>query len=246
MNLFLSLRDRMGKAVGAVVAGVLMLACGSLLAFVFSPMQALEARRIDRLPLMDAGSVEAAAAGEELLVTGQLLDNPLQEEGGYVAYRLEEWVVTLLDPEDESDEPDGDWKKVEQVVPALNLEVGGRTVRIAANHDARLSGSLAEELILSESYDEAKYMGELLPHGSLRLTGLLNDDLVTAWGKKGSTGDLIPDELYGGDRFEFVESKKDAAKGLFIGGVALMVCAPVMVIGGILGAFFGRRRRFGR
>ena len=243
MNLLLSLKERMGKAIGAVIAGILMLLCGSLLAFVFSPMQALEARHVDQLPPMDAGSVEAAAAGDELLLTGRLVDNPLQEEGGYVAYRMDEWVVTLPENDDESDEADGDWKRVEQIVPALNLEVAGRIVRTLASHDARLSGALAEELILSDAYDEAKYNGEWLPHGTLRLKGLLNGDLVTVWGKKGSVGDLLPEELYGGDRVDFVESKKEAAKGIFIGGIALMLCAPVMVVGGIVGAIFSRRRR---
>ena len=63
MNIFASIRERIGSAVGAVIGAVFMLGCGALLAFVLSPQQALEARRIDKMPLMDAGSVAEAAAG---------------------------------------------------------------------------------------------------------------------------------------------------------------------------------------
>lgn len=42
MNLLMSIREQMGKAVGAVVGGAFLMLCGALLAFVLSPQQALE------------------------------------------------------------------------------------------------------------------------------------------------------------------------------------------------------------
>ena len=243
MNIFASIRERIGSAVGAVIGAFFLLSCGAVLAFILSPQQALEARRIDKMPLMDAGSVAAAAAGEEILVTGWLADNPLMDEGSFVAYILDEWVVTLPDPDDSSDEPDGDWETVERVVPELNIEVEGEMVRTLEGDNVRLTGSLNEELIYSDDYDEAKYEGEWLPHGSLRLRGFFNGDLVSVLGKKGSVGGIIPEELYAGDRVAFADSKHDAARGMFIGGIVMMACAPLLLVGGALGALFGRRQR---
>lgn len=246
MNIFASIRERIGSAVGAVIGAFFLLGCGAVLAFVLSPQQALEARRIEKMPLMDAGSVASAAAGEDILVTGWLADNPLMDEEGFVAYSLEEWVVTLPDPDDSSDEPDGDWKTIEQLVPELMIQVEGEMVRTLEGDNVRLTGSLNEALIYSDGYDEAKYEGEWLPHGSQRLRGFFNGDLVSVLGQKGSVGGIIPEELYAGDRVAFAESKHDAAKGLFIGGIVMMVCAPLVLVGGVLGGLFGRQRRFRR
>jgi len=215
------------------------------MAFVLSPQQELEARRVERMPLMEAADVESAPAGEELLVTGRLADNPLVDEGGFVAYRLDEWVVSYPDYDDsgEEPEPDGDWKRVEQVVPELNLDVSGRLVRTLAANDARLSGNLHEEFVYSDAFDEAQYNGQWVPDGSWRFKGFFNGDLVTVLGKKASTGGVLPEEMYAGDRVAFAESKHEAAKGLFIGGIVMMVCAPVVLVGGVFAAIFGRRRR---
>lgn len=244
MNWLFSIRERFGAAILSAIAAVILLSCGALLAFVLSPQQALEAWRIDRMPELSATELRAAEVGEKLLVTGRLEDNPEGDGGRFVAYRLDEWFVTPADLEDSESEPKGDWRSVEQVVPALALKVGSVTFWTLEAHDARLGGPLQEELTYSESHDQAKYDGEWLPHGSRRLRGFFNGDLVTVLGKKASTGDILPQEFYAGDRVAFVESKEEAAKGLFIGGLSMMACAPVLLVGGALKAFFGRRRRF--
>ena len=240
--LILSIRKRIGVIVAAVVGTAAMLGCGAMFAFVFSPGQALEARRIEKMPLMDAEALVAAPIGEAVLLTGRLEDSP-RLDGNFVAYTLDEWVVTPANLATPDDKPDGSWKRVERVVPALNLNVGGQAVSTLSASDATLSGPLHEELAYSNAYRGAEDTGgEWLPAGSLRYRGLFNGDLVTVLGKKASTGDVIPEEIYAGDRVAFAESKRRAARGLFTAGLCLMGLAPVVLVGGVLSALFGRRR----
>jgi hypothetical protein len=243
MNIFRAIRERIGAAIGAVIGAIFLLGCGALLVLFLSPKQAIEANRIEKMPEMGTREVEAAPSGDDVLVTGRLEDNPLMDAGGFVAYEMEEWTVTLPDPDDPEDEPEGDWETVEQLVPNLSLNVNGKILRILGSDDATLSGLLNEEIIYSEGYEEAEYDGEWVPHGSLRLRGFFNGDLVTVLGKKASAGGIIPEELYGGDRVAFADSKHRAARGLLIGGIVMMACSPVVLVGGLLSALFGRRRR---
>ena len=66
-------------------------------------------------------------------------------------------------------------------------------------------------------------------------------DLVTVWGKKASSEGVIPDEYYAGDRVAFVESQHAEAKGALIGGICMLALAPIVLVGGILSAVFGKR-----
>jgi hypothetical protein len=55
--------------------------CGGVMAFGFAPAKAIEAYRISRLPVTDsADQVAAAQAGEELLFTAVLSDNPARSD----------------------------------------------------------------------------------------------------------------------------------------------------------------------
>ena len=246
MNLFRSLRERFGRVIWVVIGSIVLLGCGLLFALILAPQQKLEARRIERLPMMDATTVTQAAAGDELLITGRLVDNPiLLDDEDFVVYQMEEWVVSVpeYDPDNPNQEPDGDWDVIEIMAPDLWLDVNGQVVSTLRSDSVTLSGSLRESLIYSEGHNQAQHEGEWLPEGSLRIRGFYNADLVTVWGKKAATDGVIPDELFAGDRVTFVESKHEAAKGLLIAGISMLVCLPVMLIGGILSAIFGRRRR---
>jgi len=165
------------------------------------------------------------------------------DETGFVAYKLEEWVVTLPDSDDDDDDPDGSWETIERVLPDLSLNVDGEVVLILSVNGVQLSGPLHEELIYSESYAEAEYDNEWIPDGSWRYSGFYNGDLTTVLGKKASAGGVIPDELYAGDRVAFVESQHAEAKGMLIAGIIMLACSPVVLVGGGLAAIFGRRRR---
>ena len=94
MNILAALRERIRLVIGTAIGAFLLLACGALLIVVLSPQQALLARRIERMPDVDAAAIRAAQAGTELLVTGHLQDNEILDKGDFVAYTLEEWVVT--------------------------------------------------------------------------------------------------------------------------------------------------------
>jgi hypothetical protein len=192
----------------------------------------------------DAAAIQAARPGKDLLVTGFLEDNAILDEGIFVAYTVQEWVVTPPAPDDDEDEAKGSWKTAEHIIPTLILNVEGQPVRILRADNVRMSGPLHEKVIRSDRWLQAEYDGRWLPEGSLRKQGLLNGDLVTVLGKKASLDGIIPSELYAGDRVAFADSKHRAAQGLLVGGACLMGLAPVVLLGGVLIALFGRRRRF--
>ena len=241
MKIFSSIRERIGMVIGAGVGALALLGCGLLFALVLAPKQKIEAQQIERMPIMDADAVADAPAGEEILVTGRLAGETLPDYGKFVAYELEEWVVSPADPATPDAEPDGDWETVRQITPDLELTIDGKAIHLLAAERAKLSGPLHEELVYSDNYDAAEYEGETLPDGSLRYRGFYARDLVTVLGKKASTGGVIPDEYYAGDRVAFTESKHSAAKGMLIGGICMIGLAPLLLIGGILSAIFRRR-----
>ena len=242
MNIRAALRRRIGLVIGTAIAAFLLLACGTLMTLALSPQQALLAWRIERMPELDATAIDAAQAETRLLVTGRLQDNEALEKGGFVAYVAQEWVVTP--PASNEDEAKGSWEKAEQVVPTLTLNVKGQTVHILRTEQVRLSGTLHEELIYSDGSQEAQYDRESLPEGSQRLQGLLDGDWVTVLGRKASADGILPSELYAGDRVAFADSKHRAARGLLIGGIFMIGLAPTVLLGGVLAALLGHRRRF--
>jgi hypothetical protein len=243
MNIVKVLRERIRAVIAAIVGAIFFCICGSLLTFVIAPGQALEANRIGNLPEMDAAYVAAAEAGDDILVSGRLEDNPFVDEGGFVSYELAEWQVTPADPEDENPQARGSWVIVETVAPDLNLNLEGGTLLILASPSVNFSGQLHDEMILGDGPEEAEDNGELLAEGSLRVEGFFDGDLVTVLGTKASTGGIIPEDLFGGDRQAFEQGEVDAARGLLFAGICFMVFAPIVLVGGILAAVFGRRRR---
>ena len=246
MNILLSLRQRIGVVIASVLAAIFFCASGAFFAFVLAPKQAIEARRISNLPQMDASYVASAPAGEDILVTGTLMDNPpLLDDSELVAYHLEEWQVTLPDANSNDNTPDGDWNTLERIAPDLNLDVGGQRVQVLSASNMDFSGNLREELVYGDGVESAEYNGQQLPQGSLRYRGFYNGDLTTVLGQKATSGGIVPEKLFAGDRVAFEQSEKDAAKGMFIGGIVFMACAPLVLVGGILSAIFGRRRRRG-
>jgi hypothetical protein len=77
------------------------------------------------------------------------------------------------------------------------------------------------------------------------MQGFSNGDLVTVVGSKASTGDLIPLKLFGGDRVQLIENIRSSAQTMFTVGIVMMICSPLVLVLGVLGALFGRRRRTG-
>ena len=244
MSLFAALRRRSRLVIGAAIAAALLLSCGALMILFYSPRQALLARRIDRMPDLDAPAIQAAPPGTELLVTGRLDDNPILDPGDFVAYTVQAWAVTPPAPDDDDGEPKGSWKTAENVGPRPHPARRRPDGAILRAENTPLSGALHEQLIYSEQPLAAEYEGQRLPHGTLRMQGLRDGDRVTVLGKKASTGGVIPDELYAGDRVAFADSKRSAARGFLIGGLCLSGLGPAVLVAGVLTALFGRRRRF--
>ena len=244
MNFLERFKDRTGGVIVSVIASIIFCCCGAVMAFYISPRQALEANRIANLPQMDAAFVIDAEPGEDLLVSGRLVDNRVSvEDTEFVAHKLERWTVTLPDEDSNSTTPTGKWSTVEFISPSLTFQVTGETFNILASEDAQFSGPLHEDVIPGEGPESASDGTEDLRDGTLRFKGFFDGDIITVLGVKASTGGIIPDQLFFGDRVEFEESEADAAKGLLFGGIFMLACAPIILIGGSLGALLGRRRR---
>lgn len=246
MNLMQSLKDRAAGVTAAVIAAIAFCCCGAVMTFYLSPRQALQANRIASMPQMDAAYVLDVNPGADILITGELAGNePLLPEHPFVAYSLETWRVTPPDPDSDSQTASGRWEKTVSSLPALHITVGGKELEILRSDDARLSGGLRETIVPGEGPESAAD-GEIeRPDGTLRYRGFYDGDLVTVLGVKASTGGVIPEELFAGDRVEFEASQVEAAKGLLYGGIAMLVCAPVVLVGGGLLALFRRRKRSG-
>ena len=240
-SFFSSLRQRVLTVLIAAALAFLCLVCGGLMAFGFAPAQAIQAYRISRLPVIkDAAQVAAAETGKELLFTGVLKDNPPLLQGfDFVAYSVEEWHVSQ--PSDDtrgSSTPTGHWGTAKTVIAALTLELKGKPVSLEKTSSARLSGDLHIQMVKGDSPNRAEYEGERLPDGTKRYRGLFNGDQVTVWGKKSANGGVLPEHIFGGDRAQFEESQRQAASGLWISGLCMIIVAPLLLIGGLLFALF--------
>jgi hypothetical protein len=242
MKLLLGVRERIGAVIGVGVVSVLFLCMGIGLAFFISPKQAVEWRRVEHLPQLDAGAYEALAAGEEMVITGSLQGNAPLTEDGLVAYIRDQWNVTPPDPSQDEDQPDGDWSRIETAAPALVIAVPGGTVMTASSNSALFQGSIPETTVEGDSDLSATYSGQSLPDGTIRTRGFHDGDLITVHGQKGSTGDIIPERLFYGDRVELVDYMRSGARASFAIGIGMMICAPIVFVGGVLAAVFGRRR----
>jgi len=249
MKINLNLPSRLNQIGCAVAVAIFLLACGALLAFVLAPQQALQARRVERLPVMAAEDVDAAAPGDDVLITGRLEDNPVIAEDGFVAYVREVWVVERPTPTGQTSarrsEPVGKWEVIERDVPDLTVNVDGRLVQIQRTNGVAMSGALHERLIYARTFyaEEAWYQGVKLKEGSERLRGLYNGDRITVLGTRASTGGVVPEELFAGDRETLIQRKKSSVRSLLVFGFCLMGLAPVALVVGILTTLFGRRSR---
>jgi hypothetical protein len=244
INLISTLRERIGAVLGAFGASAACCVCGALMAFVMAPGQALQAFNISRMPQMDAAAVQAAAPGAAVLATGVLTGNaPARPDSSLVAYSLERWNVTVTEAsEDSAESTTGRWEAVELVVPALTLDMDGLTVPVLESENVRLSGNLHEETVPGGGPAQATYQGQSLPDGTLRYEGLADGDLTTVYGQKAASGGILPDHLFAGDRVAFEQSQRQAASGLLFSGLCAMALSPVVLILGLLGAIFYRRR----
>ena len=245
-NLFTILRNRIKAVLGAVTASIAVFACGAVMTFVLAPNQALLAYKISKMPIMTAQSAEAAAPGSDILITGHLNGNaPTPNLPEFIAYTEEEWKVTLSqnDNGNSSDnKPSGSWSHTQTVIPELTLDMGGSPVTIQPSDNAIFGGALTEKIIDGNGSLQAEYQGQLLRDGALRYQGFKNGALTTVLGKKASIGGVIPEHMYAGDRVEFETYQRQLASSFLFAGIFFMLCSPVVLVLGILGAIFGRKR----
>jgi len=249
MNLFnlnplASIRRRLGAILGVFALSAACCACGATMTFVMAPRQALQAAQISRMPVMDEPALAGATVGDDVLVTGTLAGNHVLIDGpALVAYREEIWDVKIAgsDDTDSGGTPQGTWRSVKTVTPELTLTFDGQPLPVHAASSARLSGPLHKYMLPGNGMS-AKYNGKSLPGGTRRYYGLADGDMTTVLGKKAPDGGVTPSELFLGDRAAFETSQHQAASGLLFSGILLMVLSPVVLIGGLFAAIFGRRR----
>ena len=241
MFIWSGIRER-SRTLGALARVALAIfVCGAAMARCLAPMQEVEWRHIQSLPELDADSFAAQPTGQEVVITGALVDNPLAlPQYELVAYQVEEWNVSW---DDENDEYEGSWTVIETNMPALAVSITGGSVKTRSVSSLTIGGDTHEYLELGVGLDSALYEGRQLPDGSLRTRGFSNGDLVTVVGAKSSTGELTPERIYGGDRAQLVAEIRSGAHALFSFGLVMMlVCAPGVLIIGAIATISGRRR----
>lgn len=241
MNLLQGVRNRAGAAIAAVLMAVCFLAMGAFLTFYISPQQAIEWRQIRNLPELDAAGLAATPSDTLVAITGRLEGNEELLPDGLVAFVQEEWNVTP--PRDDDDRPKGSWRELRQEVPALSIATAGGAVATLPVARTTFGGSLTEWVEAGSSPNRATYDGQQLPDGSLRTRGLRNGDLVTVVGRKATTGEIVPNRLFGGDRVQLVDNIRTGARVAFIAGIVMMICSPAILVIGVLGGLFGRGGR---
>lgn len=239
--MFRSIRERLGNMFGVALISAGLLLCGGIMAFIVSPRQAMLWRRINALPEFSPTTLAAAEMAEPVVFTGTLDQNPILSDE-FVAFRSEIFEIAPATSED--DTPTGQWVTDTTEVPPLAILFEGEVVRTTANDEATLSGRLEERITdgPATAVTETDTTGITWHEGAVRTQGLRNGDLVTVYGKKASTGDIIPEILHGGDRVELVAYLRSGARALFITGIVLMVLAPAALIAGLIRALLGRNR----
>ncbi|HNF34973.1 MAG TPA: hypothetical protein PLD33_00100 [Anaerolineales bacterium] len=244
VNLFAQLRNRIKAVFGVFTASISVFACGAFMTFVLAPNQAILAYKVSQIPLMTAQSVEAIAPGGDVLITGIINgDAPTPHLPEFIAYTEERWDVTVSENENGNDNtPSGSWTRVQTVVPLLTLDMDGTSVSIQASNTATLNGALHEKLVDGTGSLQAVYEGQSLHDGAMRYKGLANGDLTTVFGKKASVGGVVPSQLFAGDRVAFEKYQRDLASSFLFMGITFMLCSPVVLVIGILGVLFGRKR----
>lgn len=240
-NLYRSTRQRLNLVLAVAALSLFCCFCGGLMAFVIAPGQAIQASRIARMPQMDAEMVRDAAAGDPLLISGTLAGNtPLLDTTDLVAYREDQWLVTV--PSASDADPSGHWQTVRVIAPQLTFTVNDQSLTILVAEDVRLGGPLHEAILTTDSPTRATYEGESLPDGTQRFQGFRNGDMITVLGNKASTGGVIPEQLFLGARVAFEEDQRNAASALLYSGICMILLAPSILVGGLLYALFGRHR----
>lgn len=241
------IRNRFKGAFFAAIAAVLIFFCGAGAAFVIAPRQELEWRRINKLPQLDYAGYTATPADKEVALTGTLRDNKTFSPYDLVAYQIDKWDVTVESSSNTENNtpspPKGKWIKVEARFPALAVSVSGGTIKTGPVNQVTLGGNLHEFMKPGSGVLEASYKANSLADGSIRTRGFKNGDLITVVGSKTGTGEVRPERLYAGDRVQLVEEIKAGARAMFIFGISMMICSPVIFLALTLGALFGRRRR---
>ena len=191
------------------------------------------------MPEQNASSFATATTGDDVIITGTLTDNAVLHDEGYVVLITEEYRVEYSES---TEDYDGSWEEIERAIPSLTLTLSDGTINTQGVGSARIIGNTHETLIRSSGITRE---GAEYPEGSLRYEGFFNGDLVTIVGTKASTGDLIPERIFGGDRVQLVDYIQTQARGAFQAGIGMMVCAPLGFVFLSLLVVFGRTRRRG-
>ncbi|NDJ34989.1 MAG: hypothetical protein GYB64_10005 [Chloroflexi bacterium] len=232
MNPLLRIRERIGAVIGTSIFSLLCGITGVVLVVFVAAGQSRQARQIETAPVLDASSFAALAPGDFAVVSGTLTDNT-PVTGEFVAFETQRWDVTY---DSEDDEYDGDWQTVNEQWPALIIAVDGGTVRTVTATSVNFDGSPRE--VRDESTTGRMVDG--VREDTVRTIGFYNGDLITVTGDVASTGDLIPDRVFAGDRVQLVDDIRQGARVARGIGIALLIGAPLLFVMGIIGAILGR------
>jgi hypothetical protein len=212
-----------GGTVFAFVVVLLIFLLGTYMSFVVFPSQLAEMRQVSLVPLVNKQQLSLMTAGQDVMVSGRLQDNPAINDNGFVAYTHERWDVRYNNGDYE-----GRWWGVKAEWPSLLVAIEGGLAQTVAGEPSNHSGTAHERIEPRGGNKAARYDGKMLPHGSLRILGVKNGDEVTLVGTTSNDATIKPSHFYMGDRQALLDSLAFNSQAIRIIGFVLMGLAIII------------------
>lgn len=212
-----------GAIIFALVITAIFFLIGAYMVLFVHPQQVSDSIRVSAIPIVNKERLSTMTSGQDVAISGRLVDNPTIEGKEFVAFQVERWDVRFNNGEYE-----GRWWGETDNWPALLVVISGGVAQTNGGIPLLLKGALHEEIEARGGGKTAKYNGKPLPHGSLRFSGVINGDQVSIVGTTTNDATIIPEYFYAGTREELLESLAFNAQSIRIIGFILMVVAVVI------------------
>ncbi len=209
----------------AVILVSAFLFVGGYLTFVVYPENIKEMNHFAEIPWMTFDQFKTVGLNQDSLIQGNLSDNKVVGKNALVAYVVQRWDVTY---DDEEDAYEGRWETISSNWPKLTVTIPRGKVRTGSGVPSRLMGSMHEYVTVRKQGPSAEYNDELLPHGSERIRGVKNRDLVTVVGEKFADDGIKAEYFYYGSRESFLKALKLNAGIMRIFGIVLFVVGLIL------------------
>lgn len=212
-------KQRHGAVAFTLIIVLVFICLGGYMAFVVYPKKTLDLKRIADIPWLTIEQFKAVSLNGESLIEGTLSGNKIVGENNLAAYVIERWEVEF---DDDEEEYEGRWIRISENWPNLTVVIPRGKVGTTTGVPSRLRGRLHEYIAFKNQGPAAEYGEELLSHGSERIRGVKNQDLVTIVGEKIAGNIIRPEYFYFGSRYDFLKLLSLNARVIQVIGLAMI------------------------